>query len=971
MAEETTTRILDIQVNYSDAVAAIGSYNEKIEECKAKEKELQQQWKEGKISSDEYRKGMASIKQAAKEYSDASKDIQKEMGNERKAQQSNEGSLKQLRAELANATKSYDSLSRAEREGAKGKDLLEHINGLTGEIKNAEEESQRFQRNVGNYPGAVAPLRSQVRELKQELATMLANGVAPTDKAFTDLAEKTANLQRSISGASSIVSKFASKTRGLDQVINIGQTMAGTYGLAQSAMTLFGDSSEKAAQQAAKLQAVMTALQSLQALQNALMTKGTATNTLYTKALKLFGSASKEASAEQVALGATTEATGVAEEGAAVSAGVFKKALIATGLGAIIVLIGELIAHFDDISEWFSKTFPSAGAKCKEVIMGIWNAVKNYLIAPIKAAWKLLHGDFQGAVKEIKNGYDVVGNYSKGSAEQRKKNAEEAAKAEAKSMNTVKDACIKDNEAKYGSDWKYTSQGRKVYADYFASLLKMYDKNSDDYKEAQRKMWEYNLDVSNHDKDAAKERADAAKQAAQQAAEQSKQRAQEAANARKEAANNEREITREAEAAKRKLIGDSYEQQRADIQATYDNEIADLQRKLNTEKNLTAKARQELRALISYEQQLKNKELEGMEQAHNATMLQESNKAIDLMLDNIQKGSENELALKRSRLTAQYQIDTQATYTEYTDAVARYAAQVELARKYDADMEKLEDEHNKATLAAMQKAAKEQYDFELARATSSGDESQVLQVKLSQAKAELDAIHRQDDESYMVFTTRRLNAEKKYQDAQKALATNEVKVQQSKFQAISTMVGGIEDVMEAAGSENSALAKAAKVLALAEIMVNMGKAIAAAIAAGAGLTFPANLGAIASGVAAVTTGIASAIKTVKSAKFATGGYVSGSGNGTSDNIPAMLSNGESVMTANSTAMFAPILSAINTMGGGVPISTAQGVGSAMGEEMLARAVARGVSAMPAPVVSVKEINDTQSRVRMLEDMADV
>jgi len=47
-----------------------------------------------------------------------------------------------------------------------------------------------------------------------------------------------------------------------------------------------------------------------------------------------------------------------------------------------------------------------------------------------------------------------------------------------------------------------------------------------------------------------------------------------------------------------------------------------------------------------------------------------------------------------------------------------------------------------------------------------------------------------------------------------------------------------------------------------------------------------------------------------------GAYLSGPGSGTSDSINAKLSNGESIINARSTEMFAPILSAINQAGGG-------------------------------------------------------
>ena len=50
--------------------------------------------------------------------------------------------------------------------------------------------------------------------------------------------------------------------------------------------------------------------------------------------------------------------------------------------------------------------------------------------------------------------------------------------------------------------------------------------------------------------------------------------------------------------------------------------------------------------------------------------------------------------------------------------------------------------------------------------------------------------------------------------------------------------------------------------------------------------------------------------------MATGGFVSGIGGSKSDLIPAMLSNGESVINAQSTSMFRPLLSSINAIGGG-------------------------------------------------------
>lgn len=53
--------------------------------------------------------------------------------------------------------------------------------------------------------------------------------------------------------------------------------------------------------------------------------------------------------------------------------------------------------------------------------------------------------------------------------------------------------------------------------------------------------------------------------------------------------------------------------------------------------------------------------------------------------------------------------------------------------------------------------------------------------------------------------------------------------------------------------------------------------------------------------------------------FNTNGMVNGPGSGTSDSVNAKLSNGEAVINAKSTKMFAPMLSAINQAGGGKAI----------------------------------------------------
>lgn len=112
--------------------------------------------------------------------------------------------------------------------------------------------------------------------------------------------------------------------------------------------------------------------------------------------------------------------------------------------------------------------------------------------------------------------------------------------------------------------------------------------------------------------------------------------------------------------------------------------------------------------------------------------------------------------------------------------------------------------------------------------------------------------------------------------------------------------------------EKSAIARAAaERAAIASVIPVLGIAIAAAEASIAS----ARIAEItAKEIISVGTIAALAIGTL--AGYSQGGYVSGPGTGKSDSIPARLSNGESVMTAEATKMFYPVLSAMNVAGGG-------------------------------------------------------
>ena len=210
------------------------------------------------------------------------------------------------------------------------------------------------------------------------------------------------------------------------------------------------------------------------------------------------------------------------------------------------------------------------------------------------------------------------------------------------------------------------------------------------------------------------------------------------------------------------------------------------------------------------------------------------------------------------------------------------------------------------------------------------------------------------------------------------LQRKQAKEMQDGIFAVGDAITTVLNVMAENQEEYSAFAKIA---ALFQIATESAKAIATAVTgatAAAAETGPAApyviAGYIASMVATVISGIAQAYRVIESKpqpnapSFATGGRITGPGTGTSDSILANVSNGESVITAAATNMFAPLLSGINQMGGGVPIHVQGVVAQLEGEEMLARAFRKGLEGMPNPVVSVEEIQRVTKRVEVLENL---
>ena len=131
---DTTTKVLEVIVDNNKAVASIAQYNRLIDEQKERQRQLAEEYKQGKIRQEDYYRAVAQSKEEIKSYTRSVQELSKEIQNNVKDAQEQEGSLRGLRAQLSNLTKEYDALSRAERQGGAGQALVAQINNITNEI---------------------------------------------------------------------------------------------------------------------------------------------------------------------------------------------------------------------------------------------------------------------------------------------------------------------------------------------------------------------------------------------------------------------------------------------------------------------------------------------------------------------------------------------------------------------------------------------------------------------------------------------------------------------------------------------------------------------------------------------------------------------------------------------------------------------------------------------------------------------
>ena len=464
-------------------------------------------------------------------------------------------------------------------------------------------------------------------------------------------------------------------------------------------------------------------------------------------------------------------------------------------------------------------------------------------------------------------------------------------------------------------------------------------------------------------------------------------------------------LLEDAEKIRQKALQELAKVDEASINQMYENQKAEIKKKYA---ELFSHAEQfdknQLEALRNAQQELLDNLEEQRKKAVQDLKNAQANQLVQNTIDSLPELSPTRHKLEMQLLDQQQKqelVKIKGHEEEITAILNKYAAQRSQLSKNASDEEirAIEDAqlreltavtgNQELTLSVLSKFAKKRMDLQQEYGKKQMDYTKTrLQTQIAGIDAELGDLQRRLDLEKQLIDIEMQEELKRYEgneemktaikekylqqreQLERQYAEKQREIDMQKYQAAANIAGALSQLAGEMSEENKDALAASKMLALAEIMINQAIAISNAIKAGSNAVSPWQMIAqIATSVTAVTVAMMQAFKALDEAKFATGGFIRGAGTSTSDSIPIRVSNGESVMNAQTTAMFGGLLSSLNQLGGGVPIQVQETAASVRGEDMLARAFARGVAMLPNPVVSVEDINRGQRQVEVMNERA--
>lgn len=1042
MVSEDKQQILDIKVKYEDAIYGIIRYKEKIDQLKASIKDLQQQEKDKTITTNEMKVQTEAINATIKEYQYNVRALQKEIQNNVRTENEQEGSLKQLRAQLSNATKKYDEMAKAEREGAKGQALQKHINEITNELKLAEEQTQRYYRNVGNYYNSMLDLAADL----QHVVPM--GGGGGVGEGVSNFANTVVNLGQTVKGIIPNIKAFGSTLIGLaTNPVFLG--LAGVAGAGMAFKWWFDYN--KGLMEATRLTKEFTGYtgEALETMRNSIAATadtmgkdfkdvlGTADNIMAN--FHLSGEQAMDVINKGFASGADLSGDMLQKiqqyaptfHDAGISADQMVAIIQQTRSGIFsdkgLDIIDMASKKIREMSSGTASSLDAIGISSKQVQEDLAKGTKSTfdVIQEVSTKMKNFGADSQQVGDVLKNVFGKQGaqagiqlieqldTMSTSLDEVKKQTGTwgdvqlENIKLQ-KELNTYMSSMFDFSQKGFASIITAGKQfGTKVLIQIMKGLFNTINYFIDWYNESLllrgiinaiginfRLMWNAIKLVCNLAIDAFKRMGFAAKGMLDilegivtfdlSKAQKGFKEMFDISGTIKEAWHDIKNAGIEigntfADGFENTVHGRLNHLKLANLdggatssEPTNGNKgTTPAAAKGNTTKTKAQIAKEKAEAKAEAERRKKQeKELQAqialIQFQYNEQVMDAKKRYLAGMYDNERDYSNDLEQLEKNMVARSIDAYVAAGQIGADKAQEMQAKLLDIMIKAKADLKnqakEIVDELNKE----FEDAEKARKDADIMNG-GTGEEDDT--AKLERYKAFL--------EQKLAMTQENAEAQKQLQqelhDTTLQLQADENKNKQQKLQEQNQMIAdyigaigdGLSSFFESQDLTFHNFLKTMLTTYLDAIEKQITATYAAILADSILHGGWAGVASAAAKLALIKAAFAAAKAAIKG--FSTGGYVQGSGTGTSDSIPARLSNGESVMTAKATSMFSPILSAFNQLGGGVPIVTNNG-GSNIGMDMLAAAVARGYQMAPQPVVSVEEINRTQRRVQTIENI---
>lgn len=1028
MVSEDKQQILDIKVKYEDAIYGIIRYKEKIDQLKASIKDLQQQEKDKTITTNEMKVQTEAINATIKEYQYNVRALQKEIQNNVRTENEQEGSLKQLRAQLSNATKKYDEMAKAEREGAKGQALAQHINEITDKLKLAEEETQRYYRNVGNYYNSMMQAADDLQ------GTEFFGMDIVNDTQVSNIIK----LAQNMDGLTDKLKAFGKTAIGL--VMNpYFAALAGVVGVGMTFKWFYDYN--KGLMEATRLTREFTGYtgEALETMRNSIAATadtmgkdfkdvlGTADNLMAN--FHLSGEQAMDVINKGFASGADLSGDMLQKiqqyaptfHDAGISADQMVAIIQQTRSGIFsdkgLDIIDMASKKIREMSSGTASSLDAIGISSKQVQEDLAKGTESTfdVIQEVSTKMKDFGADSQQVGDVLKNVFGKQGaqagiqlieqldTMSTSLDEVKKQTGAwgdvqlENIKLQ-KELNTYMSSMFDFSQKGFASIITAGKQfGTKILIQIMKGLFNTINYFIDWYNEslllrgviqtlgaAFRGVWSVVKGVANLIIDAMKQVGRSLKGALDILEgivtfdlSKAQQGFKEIFDLSKFIKEGWKDI-KQTGADFGHAFADGYENAvngrlqhlklaNVDGGATSSEPTNGNKGTTPAAKGSTTKTKAEAERRKKQEKELQA-QIALIQFQYNEQVMDAKKRYLADMYSNDRDYSNDLEQLEKNMVARSIDAYVAAGQIGAEKAQEMQAKLLDIMIKAKADLKnqakEIVDEINKE----FEDAEKARKDANILGGGTSDEENDNA-AKLERYRVFL--------EQKLAMTQENTEAQKQLQqqlhDTEVQLADDSNKKQQQKIgerqQMMANMISTLGDGLSSFFNEQD---KSFHNF-LKSMLTSLLDAIEMAITAYYAQMLAHELAekswfgvASAAGMMALTkAAFAGAKAAVKG--FSTGGYVQGSGTGTSDSVPARLSNGESVMTAKATSMFSPILSAFNQLGGGVPIVANNG-GSNIGMDMLAAAVARGYQMAPQPVVSVEEINRTQRRVQTIENI---